>query len=214
MYELAAEILKKITPSYGEAAVPVDLFDADIPTTFVWHVKRPLAAWSVVAFFNPDLTAAVERRFAFRRLGLDADKTYLAFDFWKQRFVGEVANELGVTVQPGSVTLLALHAATGTPQVLSTSRHVAQGAIEIEDVQWSEVERTFGGVSLVALQSAHDVFVYVPGEHPWTWEKPARVRDYAGYSLKLVDANVVRVHVRFEDASRVAWKLDLDEFLG
>ena len=32
------------------------------------------------------LDVAVERRFAFRRLGLDPAKTYLAFDFWKQRF--------------------------------------------------------------------------------------------------------------------------------
>ena len=205
------EILKKIAPSYGEAAVPVDLFDADIPTTFVWHVERPFAAWSVVAFFNPDLETAVERRFALGRLGLDATKIYLAFDFWKQRFVGEVANELSVTVQPGSVTLLALHAATGTPQVLSTSRHVTQGAIELEDVRWSEPERTLSGISLGPPRSAHDVFVHVPGERPWTWEKPARVRDYAGYSLKLVDANVMRVHVRFENQSRVPWKIHLDD---
>ena len=208
------EILKKITPSYGEAAVPIDLFDADIPTTFVWHVERPFAAWSVVAFFNPALDVAVERRFAFRRLGLDPAKVYLAFDFWKQRFVGEITIELGVTVEPGSVTLLALHAATATPQVLSTSRHVTQGAVEIEGVQWSETERTLSGVSLGPAHSAHDVFVHVPGAHPWTWEKPARVRDYAGYSLKLVDASILRVHVRFENESRVAWKIDLDDFFG
>ena len=203
------EILKKITPSYGDAAVPVDLFDADIPTAFVWHVVRPFAAWSVVAFFNPALDATVERRFAFRRLGLDPAKVYLAFDFWKQRFVGEVTHELGVTVEPGSVTLLALHAATGTPQVLSTSRHVTQGAIELEDAQWNEAERTLSGISIGPPQSAHDVFVYVPGAHPWTWERPARLRDYAGYSVKLVDANIVRVHVRFANESRVAWKIDL-----
>jgi hypothetical protein len=206
------DILRKITPSYGEAAVPVDLFDADIPTTFVWHVERPFAAWSIVALFNPDLQSAVERRFAFRRLGLDEGKAYLAFDFWKQRFVGEVTNEIGVSVQPGSVMLLALHAATGVPQLLSTSRHVTQGAIEIEDVQWSETERTLRGISLGPPQSAHDVFVYVPGDHPWTWEKPSQVRDYPGYSLRLVDANVMRVHVRFDNERRVPWKIGLDDF--
>ncbi len=42
-----------------------------------------------------------------------------------------------MTIEPGSVTLLALHAATGAPQLLSTSRHVTQGAIEIEDVRWN-----------------------------------------------------------------------------
>jgi hypothetical protein len=145
---------------------------------------------------------------------LDESKAYLAFDFWKQRLIGEVKDDLRVRVEPGSVTLLALHAATGKPQILSTSRHVTQGAIEIEDVQWSEAERTLRGISLGPAHSVHDVFVHVPGEHPWTWEKPAHLRDYAGYSLRLIDANVIRVHVRFENMGRVAWKIDLDEVFG
>jgi hypothetical protein len=40
------------------------------------------------------------------------------------------------------------------------------------------------------------------------------VRDYAGYSLRLVDANVVRVHVRFENEGRVAWKIGVDELFS
>jgi len=205
------EILKKVLPSYGAAAVPVDLFDADVPTMFVWHVQRPFAAWHVLAFFNTDLHRPAERRFAFRRLGLDPAQTYLAFDFWKQRFLGDVANELGVAAQPGSVTLLALHAATGKPQVLSTSRHVTQGAIELEDVRWSEAERTLRGISLGPPHSAHDVFVHVPGERPWTWERGARSRDYEEYSVKLVDASVARVRVRFAAEGRVEWKVRLDD---
>ncbi|HEX5049842.1 MAG TPA: glycoside hydrolase family 36 protein [Gammaproteobacteria bacterium] len=208
------EILKKVTPSLGEAAVAVDLFDADIPTTFVLHVVRPFGAWSVVALFNPDLGAAVERRFPLRRLGLDPARTYLAFDFWKQRFAGEVTQELRARVDAGSVTLLALHAAAGRPQLLSTSRHVAQGAIEIEDLRWDESARSLRGVSAGPPGSAHDVFVHVPGEHPWTWQSPAPFHDYAGYSLKLVASSVIRVHLRFGDAGRVRWQIDAADFSG
>ncbi|HZF28875.1 MAG TPA: alpha-galactosidase [Gammaproteobacteria bacterium] len=206
------EILRKVTPSCGEAGMPVDLFESDVPTTFVLRVERPFAKWAVLAFFNPNLGAAVERRFPLRRLGLDAAKVYLAFDFWKQRFVGEVTDDIGVSVEPGSVTLLALHAATGTPQFLSTSRHVAQGAIELDDVDWNETERTLSGISTGPRGSAHDVFLYVPGKHPWTWQRPALFRDYAGYSVKLVDSNVVRVHVRFENDSYVPWKVGIGDF--
>lgn len=206
------EILKKVTPAYGEAAMPVDLFDADIPTTFVLHIDRPFAAWSVVAFFNPQLDVAVDRRFPLSRLGLDSAKTYLAFDFWKQRFAGAITNEISVRVEPGSVTLLALHAATGAPQLLSTSRHVLQGAIEIEDVQWNAAERTLNGISIGPPQSAHDVFVYVPGDHPWTWGgRHVYFRDCAGYSLKLIDSNIMRVRVRFENETRLPWKTDIGE---
>jgi hypothetical protein len=209
------EILKKIIPSYGAAAVPVDLFEADVPTTFALHVERPFAAWRVVAVFNPSLEAASERRVPLRRLGLDPARTFLAFDFWKQRLIGEVVGELSVRVEPGSVTLLALHEAQGEPQLLSTSRHVLQGAIEIADLKWDAAERALSGVSLGPARSAHDVFVHVPGEHPWTWDgRHAATRDGAAHSAKLVDSNVMRVRVRFEDDPRVVWRIDMAELLG
>ena len=56
-------------------------------------------------FFQCSLTETVEKKFSLKRLWLEPDKTYLAFDFWKQQFIGEVTGELKVTVQPGSVTL-------------------------------------------------------------------------------------------------------------
>jgi len=206
------EILKKILPSYGEAAVPVDLFDADVPTTFVLHVQRPFAAWAVVALFNPSLESSVERRFPLSRLGLDGSKSYLAFDFWRQRLVGAMQNEIRARVEPGSVTLLAVHAATRAPQVLSTSRHVTQGAIELDDVRWDGNERRLSGVSTGPPGSAHDVFVYLPDNHPWAWGERVRLRDHPGYTLRLIDTNVVRVHLRFEAVGRVAWQIDGDDF--
>src|SRR5262249_51208135 len=141
------DVFKKIIPSFGQAAVPVDLLDADIPTTFLLRVERPFASWSVVALFNAELDAAVQRRFSSTRLGLDPARPYLAFDFWRQRLVGEIKDELALRIEPGSVTLLAVHEATGAPQVLSTSRHVVQGAIELADVRWNEGERALSGVS-------------------------------------------------------------------
>ena len=207
------EILRQITPAYGEAAVPVDLFDADIPMTFVLRVKRPFGAWSIVALFNPDLVTAVERRFSLARLGLDPTRTYLAFDFWRQRLVGEVENELAVKIDAGSVTLLALHVATGAPQLLSTSRHVTQGAIELEDVRWDAADEVLSGVSIGPKCSAHDVFVYVPGDRPWGWGwGKTLIRDHGSYSLRLVETNVVRVHVPFGDDTRVPWRVDVADF--
>ncbi|HEY8521069.1 MAG TPA: glycoside hydrolase family 36 protein [Gammaproteobacteria bacterium] len=208
------EILKKVMPSYGEAAVPVDLFDADVPTVFVLRVERPFGAWSVVAVFNPDLAVTAERRLPLERLGLDPANVYLAFEFWEQRFVGEVENALHIRVAPGSVALLALHAVTGRPQLLSTSRHFTQGGIELEDVTWDATEGALTGISTGPPGSAHDVFVYLPDRHPWTWQRPALYRDHAGYSVKLVDEHVARVRVRFEDGSRVAWRVRPAELAG
>ena len=85
---------------------------------------------------------------------MNPNKTYLAFDFWKQQFIGEVSKEIKVILQPGSVTLLGLHEKQGKPQFISTDRHILQGAMEIENVQWNENTKTFLGI----IKGAHEHF--------------------------------------------------------
>jgi hypothetical protein len=206
------EILKKISPSFGEAAIPVDLFDSDMQSVFALKIKKQFAEWMIVGFFNASLTETIEKNFSVQRLGLEPGKTYLAFDFWKQQFIGEVTAEVKVTVQPGTVTLLTLHEKSDKPQFISTDRHVMQGAIEIENVSWNEDQKTFSGISTGPLSTSHNVFVYVPGEHPWTWGGSALFRDHDSYSLKLVDKNIIRVYVSFAKTNKVKWEIKIDEF--
>jgi len=202
------EVLKKITPAFGQAAIPVDLFDTDMPSVFALRIVKPFGEWTVAAFFNADLTRPIERRFPLSRLRLAPAKTYLAFDFWKQQLVGEVKDQLTLTVQPGSVTLLALHERPDRPRVISTDRHVLQGAVEIAESRWDERARTLTGVSIGPRHTMHTVSVYVPGKHPWTWDGSARFRDHDSYSLKLVHDNIIEVRVRFDASEKVSWKVD------
>lgn len=206
------EILRKITPALGKAAAPVDLFDHDMPSAFALDVQKPFGRWTLFAVFNASLTEIATRRFPLARLGLDPAKTYLAFDFWKQQLAGEVRGDLEVTVQPGSVTLLSLHPRSGRPQVVSTDRHVSQGALEIEDLEWDEGTKTLSGTSTGPLHSAHNVFVYVPDALDWTWDGSALFRDHESYSLKLIDRHLIRVQVRFEANDKVRWQLRYGEF--
>jgi hypothetical protein len=177
---------------------------------FALKVERPFGRWTLLAVFNPDLTEASTRKFRLERLGLDPAKTYVAFDFWKQRLAAEVRGELEVTVQPGSVTLLTLHERSGKPQFVSTDRHVSQGGLEIEDLSWDERTRTLSGTSTGPLHSAHQVFVYVPDALDWTWDGSALFRDHDAYSLKLVDRHLIRVHVRLGASGKVRWEIECD----
>ena len=207
------EILKKITPSFGEAAIPVDLFDTEIPSVFTLKIKRQFAEWTVVGFFNSNLTQAIERKLPIQRLWLDADKIYVAFDFWKQKFIGEISGEIKVTLEPGSVSLLTLHEKSGKPQFISTDRHVSQGAIEVGNTNWNENTKTFSGLSTGPLNSSHNVYVYIPTAHSWTWSGgPDLFHDYDSYSLRLVDENIIQVHVRFEKSEKVSWEIKYNEF--
>ena len=44
------EILKKITPSFGEAAIPVDLFDNNIQSVFALKIKKQFANGLLLVF--------------------------------------------------------------------------------------------------------------------------------------------------------------------
>jgi hypothetical protein len=206
------DILKKITPSAGIASFPIDLYEGGISYAFAAKVLKPFGEWTVTAFFNPSLTESARYTFPGARLRLEKTKTYLAFDFWRQQFVGEMTDAFTIEVPPGSVRLLSLHEKSGTPQFLSTDRHVMQGAIELESCQWDGTTKTISGVSVGPKGTSHNVYVYVPGDHPWTWGGYVLFRDYDSYSLKLMHNNIIQVHVRFDDADRVAWAIRVDEF--
>lgn len=207
------EILKKITPSFGEAAKAVDLFDSDKQSVFAVKIKKSFTEWTVVGFFNTSLTESTEKKISLKRLWLDPNKTYLAFDFWRQQFIGEVSGEIKLTVQPGSVSLLALHEKKDNPQFISTSRHILQGAVEMEDVYWDENTKTLYGTSIGPLGSSHNVFVYIPEPHPWSWtDKYVLFNDYDSYNLKLIDKNIIKVHVIFKKGDHVHWQIKPDEF--
>ena len=143
------------------------------------------------------------------RLWLDPAKTYLAFDFWRERFQGEITGAIRVKVPPAGVTLLALHEKRGVPQFLSTDRHVLQGAVELEQVTWNNDRQVLEGTSLGPIDTAHNVWVYIPEAHPWFQGGPFLFHDFPGYTLKMLDEHILQVRVRFDGTPRRNWAADL-----
>lgn len=207
------EILKKIYPSSGEAARPVDLFDTDQQTVFAVKIHRSFSDWTVVGIFNPNENESIERTLPLERLWLDPQKNYVAYDFWQERLHGLVEREVSVTVPPAGVTLLALHEKQGRPQVISTDRHVLQGAVELESLTWDEEIQTLQGISLGPVGTAHNIAVYVPEPQQWVQGGPFLFHDFPGYTLKMMDAHILRVRVRFTDQGQAAWKINFRDLL-
>jgi hypothetical protein len=208
------EILRRVFPSYGEAARPVDLFDTDRHSVFALRIDRPFGTWTIAGFFNQNENEAIEHVFSLDRLWLDPAKTYLAFDFWRERFHGEITGEIRVTTPPASVILLAIHEKRGMPQVLSTDRHVLQGAVELEQVTWNTDPKLLKGVSLGPANTAHNVWVYIPEAHPWFQGGPFLFHDYPGYTLKMMDQHILQIRVRFGENTRTPWTADMGKLFA
>ena len=208
------DILKKAFPSFGEAARPIDLFERDRPEIFALRVKKTFGEWLVLGIFNGDEKAPVEKVIPVSRLGLAPGRTYVAFDFWKQKFFGELNEQISMRLEPASVVLLAIHERRGMPQLLSTDRHVTQGGVELESMEWNAHMTTLSGVSLGPPRSEHNVFLYLPDKHPWVQADPFLFYDFPGYTLKVMEENILRVRVRFDQTGRVPWEVNTRKFFG
>lgn len=201
------EILRKVFPSYGVAARPIDLFEADKPEIFELPIKTKFGEWSVVALFNYS-NGISDKSVSFSRLRLPKSKSYIAFEFWTQRLTGEFDTELTFRVMPQSVALFAVHPQREVPFVLSTDRHFTQGAVELTDSTWDASTNTLRGISKGPTSSAHNVTVYVPPEYRWNTARLEYAQDFEGYSVHQPDPHLLCVRPRFDASETARWQIN------
>ena len=129
-------------------------------------------------------------------------------------FFGELRGRFSVQLEPASVVLLAIHERRGVPQLISTDRHVTQGGVELESVEWNAATTTLSGVSLGPSGTEHSVYLYLPEKHPWVQADPFFFYDFPSYTLKVMEENILRVRLRFDKTGRVPWEVNVGKFFG
>lgn len=201
------EILKKTFPSFGEAAKPIDLFDSDRPSVFALKISKPFGEWTIAGLFNADKTEVIFKNIPLERLWLDPAKTYVVYDFWNERFVGEMTGDLKAEILPGSVTLLAIHEKKGIPQFVSTDKHILQGAVEMDNIQWDETTKTLEGVSSGPANTAYNVIIYIPEGVTWQQDTKPFNKELNDYSVKQTDSQILKVHLKFSEEKTIKWKI-------
>jgi hypothetical protein len=201
------EILKKTFPSFGEAAKPVDLFDSDRPSAFALKIRKSFGEWTIAGFFNAGKTEIISEAIPLSRMWLDPAKTYVVYDFWMERLVGETTGNLGVRILPESVTLLAIHEKKDTPQFISTDRHILQGAVEMDDIHWDETTKTLKGISTGPANTAYNVIVYIPEGVTWHQDSNPFNKELNDYSIKQTDSQILKVHLKFKEERTIKWNI-------
>jgi hypothetical protein len=135
-----------------------------------WNVRRdrPAGTWVVegaprwwtVVLVNWDdepQTASV----APAALGIAAPRL-AAYDVWADRPLPDVQQALSATLAPHTTLTVALRPAASHPQVIGTTRHVIQGAIDLADEHWEAPTRTLSAKAVNLDGRAYAVTVAVP----------------------------------------------------
>ena len=122
-------------PAHGATARPVDYFDNRYVTTWMVTDTRQSVRRDVIGLFN-FYDGEMKVNETCERLGLVPGKTYHAFDFWVNEPLGDFAGSFKRQVAPRSCSVIAVRANEGHPIVLSTSRHVTQGMVDVSGEVW------------------------------------------------------------------------------
>lgn len=125
--------LRQALPPTGVSARPLDLFDHELPRTLLLPIEREWGHWWVAALINwEDKTIETTVRPA--ELDLPFDR-YHVYHYWRRRYLGHVQDEITIARHLPHETLVLLFKPVGEqPDLLTTTFHVCQGAVEVKRV--------------------------------------------------------------------------------
>ncbi len=152
------DILKRTMLSHNATARPVDYFDHALPNTWLVTATNDTVRRDVIGVFNFE-TNRLEMCYSCAKLGLDAGKKYYAFDFWADSPAPTILEVFNCELPPTSCRVIAVRSMEGHPVLVSTSRHVTQGIVDVTGESWNAARKTLSGVSQVVGNDPYELRV-------------------------------------------------------
>lgn len=154
-------LLRRTMPSHGKTARPVDLFENDPPRMWVVTDEKSEPRRDVIALFNwTDEQQTFDVPLS--RFGLPEAKEYAAFDFWADKYLLHLSGNLKTTLPPHACQVLAIRPLQDHPFLLSTSRHITQGMVDVTEERWDSGAKALSGKSEVVGNDPYELRILVP----------------------------------------------------
>jgi len=207
------DILKRTMPSHGLLPRPVDLFENEPARVWLLTDGRRSPRRDVMALYNwESKTLTVELPLA--RVGFAEDAAYVAFDFWANAFLPPFKGSLRTSLPKESCRILAVRPLLERPFLLSTSRHITQGIVDVLEETWDDGRKSLSGKSQVVGGDACELRIVAPPE-PKSWNavkaELAAEDQAAGAEIKLAQVGpCVRATVTSPKSQAIAWKLTFE----
>jgi hypothetical protein len=207
------EIIKRIIPAHGATARPVDYFDNRFMTTWIVTDTRQSVRRDVIGVFNFHDGEMKVNESCEQRLGLVPGKTYHAFDFWANEPIPDFTGSFKTQVAPRSCRVIAVRANEGHPVVLSSSRHVTQGIVDITGEVW--LKRKLSATSKVVGNDPYELRIAGLTDGGKTWKLVSAdisPRDKAaGVTVSSRESSgLVRVTLQCPQSRDVKWTVQFD----
>jgi len=220
------KLLRATMPSHNLKPRPVDYFTHNTPT--VWSLKDNSSGVerNVIGYFNwicggklkkykwivPE-SFLTEFSYSLKQLGLDETKLYGGYELWTDKFITPFYGKLDINVPCTSARVVSLRECQkGTPVLVSTSRHITQGIIDVLSEDWDDASGTLSGESDVVAGDCYEMRLITGTPDKYLICKSVAVSaadKAAGVKISVIFRNNWRLKVKIESpvSRRVNWTL-------
>jgi hypothetical protein len=207
------DLLKRTVPGHGLRPRPVDLFEHDPPRAWLLTDDRRAPRRDVIALFNWE-PGPVEFSYPLGQVGLDANVQYAAFDYWSNALLPTIKGSVLAAVPGQSCRILAVRPVLDRPQLLSTSRHITQGIVDVLEEKWEATTRTLSGTSKLVGGDLYELRIVLPADRTAKVEAAeTSVADRAAGVRTTIQEGEGLVRVRLESPTNreVSWSVRFRE---
>jgi len=150
-------LLQRTMPAHRLRPRPVDLFEQRIPRIWLLTDGAGSTRRDVIGLFNWEEKEAIEVERSLAEIGLVPAVAYVGFDYWAGEFIEPFSGKLKASLPPASCRILAVRPVAPRPQVLSTSRHITQGVVDMVSETWHEETHALEGCSRLVGGDPYEV---------------------------------------------------------
>lgn len=221
--------LSRLYPEYREpfAARPIDAFKKGVVNPSVYDLELA-PEWHQVMLFNPEKKRAVVRtalcgdRAKDGALGLDPAAKWRVHSFWDDVYLGVMGGDGVIEMEMNGLEceMFRVTKAEKRPQVVSTTRHVLQGWMDVADEKWNASVRTLSGVAKhIASGTVESVVVAADTSDgrvfPLVKAEVSAEDALAGVTVAAFETNgTVRVALTVPQARDVKWRVTFGNPVG
>lgn len=163
------DILKRCMLPYRAVARPADYFDTAMPEIWLTTDASQPVRRDVLGLYNWD-SEGKNITYDAAKAGLDATKTYYAFDFWNKSPLPTFKGTFTFAVPAESCRVIAVRAAEDHPVLVSTSQHVTQGIADVKNEKWNPSAGTLSATSQIVGNDPYEIRIAGIGNDSSEWE--------------------------------------------
>jgi len=208
------DILKRSLPSHNLKTVqPIDFLEADPARVWLLTDDREGTRRDVLGLFNWDVKKPTTVSQKLINIKLPEADHYVGFDFWGNKFIPKISDSISVHLPPGGCKIISIRPAASHPQLISTSRHLRQGVIDLKEENWNGKNRILSGKSSVIGGEVYELRIVIPeGSDNYTIENVKIIDSSQQAEVSYAkEKSLVRVKVSSPENQNVKWAIQFNQ---